>query len=158
MIDLGLNIKNFTKKQHIPDYVRFVADPDDLADNQFDDYHHNQHARGARHVRKHWEYSQECFDIIKEYYEKFFEVFEGLFKSMKGRNQQVNSLKDLFGKNFEEQKIINRFKEAAAWIEKSPLSHLPFIEMGFDALHSDLIKKLDVHKTTIKEKFQTIQL
>ena len=57
VIDLGMNIKNFTKKQHIPDYVRFVADLDNLAENQFDDYTHNQHARGARHVRKHWEYS-----------------------------------------------------------------------------------------------------
>jgi hypothetical protein len=102
VIDLGLNIKNFTKKQHIPDFVRFVADPDSLADNQYDDYYHNQHSRGARHVRKHWEYSQECFDIIKEYSENFWEVFDGLFKSMKGKNQQVNSLKDLFGKNFEE--------------------------------------------------------
>ncbi len=26
VVDLGLNIKNFVKKQHIPDYVRFVAD------------------------------------------------------------------------------------------------------------------------------------
>ncbi len=32
VIDLGLNIKNFVKKQHIPDYVRFVADQDSLAD------------------------------------------------------------------------------------------------------------------------------
>jgi len=57
VLDLGLNIKNFTKKQHIPDFVRFVADPDQIADNQYDSYHHNQHAHGARHVRKHWEYS-----------------------------------------------------------------------------------------------------
>jgi hypothetical protein len=33
VIDLGLNIKNFTKKQHIPDYVRFVDNHDNLADN-----------------------------------------------------------------------------------------------------------------------------
>jgi hypothetical protein len=33
VIDLGLNIKNFVKKQHVPDYVRFVADQDSLADN-----------------------------------------------------------------------------------------------------------------------------
>ena len=143
VIDLGLNIKNFSKKQHIPDYVRFVADPDSIADNQYDDYYHNQHARGSRHVRKHFEYSHECFEIIREYAGKFWEVFEGLIKAMKGKNQQVYSLKDLFGKNLEEQKIINRFKEAVAWIEKCPLSNLPFVEMGFDALHSDLIVKLD---------------
>ena len=28
MIDLGLNIKNYTKRVHIPDYVRYVADSD----------------------------------------------------------------------------------------------------------------------------------
>lgn len=38
VVDIGLNIKNFTKKQHIPDYVRFVSDPDSIADNQFDEF------------------------------------------------------------------------------------------------------------------------
>lgn len=41
VVDLGLNIKNFVKKVHIPDYVRFVADLDNLADYQYDDYQHN---------------------------------------------------------------------------------------------------------------------
>jgi hypothetical protein len=31
VIDLGLNVKNFTKKVHIADYVRFVADEEHLA-------------------------------------------------------------------------------------------------------------------------------
>jgi hypothetical protein len=38
VVDLGLNIKNFVKKVHIPNYVRFVADHDSLADNQYDQY------------------------------------------------------------------------------------------------------------------------
>ena len=33
VFDLGLNIKNYTKKVHIPDYVRYVAEEDYLADN-----------------------------------------------------------------------------------------------------------------------------
>ena len=41
VVDLGLNIKNYTKKVHVPDFVRYVADPDDIADYQFDDYQHN---------------------------------------------------------------------------------------------------------------------
>jgi hypothetical protein len=41
VVDLGLNIKNFTKKVHIPDFVRFVADPESIADYQYDDYTHN---------------------------------------------------------------------------------------------------------------------
>lgn len=32
VLDLGLNVKNFTKKVHIPDFVRFVEDWDSLAD------------------------------------------------------------------------------------------------------------------------------
>jgi hypothetical protein len=96
--------------------------------------------------------------VIKDYKEKFPEVFDGLYKSMKGKNQIVSSLKDLFGKVNDVFKVIMRFKEAVAWIEKIPFSSLPFVEMGFDALHSDLIRKLQGHKDTIKEKFQTIQL
>ena len=41
VLDLGLNVKNFTKKVHIPDFVRFVEDPDTLADYQNDSYYHN---------------------------------------------------------------------------------------------------------------------
>lgn len=33
VVDLGLNLKNFAKKLHIPDFVRFVADHEDVADN-----------------------------------------------------------------------------------------------------------------------------
>lgn len=32
MIDLGLNLKNFVKKAHIPDFVRYVVD-EEVADN-----------------------------------------------------------------------------------------------------------------------------
>ncbi len=33
VVDLGLNIKNFTKKLHVPSYVRFVSNPDSVAMN-----------------------------------------------------------------------------------------------------------------------------
>ena len=41
VVDIGLNIKNYTKKVHIPEFVRFVADQEQVSDNQFDDYTHN---------------------------------------------------------------------------------------------------------------------
>lgn len=66
VVDCGLNIKNFTKKVHVPDYVRFVS-ADKASNNIYDEFEHNQHARGAKHIRKHWEYSQECVAIIAEY-------------------------------------------------------------------------------------------
>jgi hypothetical protein len=96
--------------------------------------------------------------VIKDYREKFPEVFDGLYKAMKGKNQMVNSLKDLFGKAFNKFKVIMRLKEPVAWIEKIPFSSLPFIEIGFDMLHSDIIRKLEGHKETIKEKFHTKNL
>jgi hypothetical protein len=37
VVDCGLNIKNFTKKVHIPDYVRFVAQ-DSAANNIYDEF------------------------------------------------------------------------------------------------------------------------
>ncbi len=74
--------------------------------------------------------------------EKFPEVFEGLIKSMKV-SKQVLTLRDLFGKGFDDFHMSTRLKEAVAWIEKLPLSHLPYVEMGFDALNPEIIKKFD---------------
>jgi len=33
IVDLGLNIKNFTKKLHVPSFVRFVQNTNDTAMN-----------------------------------------------------------------------------------------------------------------------------
>ena len=41
VVDIGLNIKNFTKKVHIPDYVRFIADRDGASNTIYDDFQHN---------------------------------------------------------------------------------------------------------------------
>jgi len=73
VVDLGLNIKNFSKKVHIPDLVRCVDVP---IQPEYDDYEYSTHARGAKHMRKQWEFSQECVDIIKQYFMRFPEVFE----------------------------------------------------------------------------------
>jgi hypothetical protein len=57
VVDLGLNIKNFSKKVHVPTFVRFVSSGENAAMNQHDGFTHNKFARGANHVRSHWEYS-----------------------------------------------------------------------------------------------------
>ena len=58
---------------------------------------------------------------------------------MKGK-KEMTTLRDMFGKNdLDEYKVSIRLKEAVAWVEKQPLSHQPFVEMGFDALNADLI-------------------
>jgi hypothetical protein len=33
VVDVGLNIKNFTKRLHVPTYVRFVQNPENVAMN-----------------------------------------------------------------------------------------------------------------------------
>lgn len=158
VVDLGLNIKNFAKKVHIPDYVRFVSDPDTVADHQYDEYSHNQHARGTRHVRKHFEYSHECFETITQYKELFGDVLEAMQKGLRVNKAMLN-IKDLFGKNADELKMINRIRKLLQWIDESPLSHMPFVEMGFDALNENLIQILDSAKSEMKsEKYQSIKL
>ena len=157
VIDLGLNIKNFVKKVHIPEYVRFVADLGQIADYQYDEYQHNQHARGARHIRKHFEYSQECYDVIMEYSAQFGDVLEAIAKGMR-ISKQILDLKDLFGKNVDEFKMINRLRKVTQWIEQCPLSKLPYVEMGFDALNEGLIERLARAKDQIQDKFQSIKL
>ncbi|TNV73655.1 hypothetical protein FGO68_gene15840 [Halteria grandinella] len=158
VVDLGLNIKNYAKKVHIPDYVRFVSDPDSVADHQYDEYSHNQHARGTRHVRKHFEYSQECFDTIAQYKELFKDVLEAMQKGLRINKAMLN-IKDLFGKQVDEFNAVNRIKKLLAWIEESPLSHMPFVEMGFDALNESLIQTLDAtHSEMQSDKYQSIKL
>lgn len=41
-------------------------------------------------------------------------------------------------------------RKIAEWIEKLPISHLPYVEIGFDALHEDLICKLMSYQETIR--------
>jgi hypothetical protein len=46
-------------------------------------------------------------------------------------------LKDLYGN--EEPSAISKIKEILTWIESLPISQLPYVEMGFDALDSRII-------------------
>lgn len=73
-------------------------------------------------------------------------------------NKQILSLQDLFGKTVDEEKMGLRIKEAARWIEKCPMSHLPYVEMGFDALNHDLIMKLDQYADKIHSEYESIKL
>ena len=83
VVDIGLNVKNFAKKQHVPQYVRFVTEQDK-----------NAKYEGAR-VRSHWEYSASCVEIIKEYHEKYYHAFELVMKTMNS-NKAVAKLSDLY--------------------------------------------------------------
>lgn len=38
---------------------------------------------------------------------------------------------------------VSKVREVTTWIESLPISHLPYVEMGFDTLHEDLIERLN---------------
>jgi hypothetical protein len=45
-----------------------------------------------------------------------------------------------------------------SWIEKLPVSKLPYVEMGFDSLDSELINKLAQHNDYVKANYGSINL
>ena len=94
-------------------------------------------------MRKHWEYSQDCFDIIAEYQKRFPEVLTAIYKTMKQKTA-MHSLFDLYPdlSKKEKDKAIVNLRVVLGWIEGLPLSNVPYVEMGFDALDCDLISKL----------------
>jgi len=119
VVDLGLNIKNFSKRIHVPQFVRFVTSPQDAANNQHDNYNHDRFARGANHIRPHFEYSLECVQIFKEYKEKYPQVFEAI-KKIGNKGPAVNKLKALYGD--ENPEAVRKIKEILHWIETLPIS------------------------------------
>jgi hypothetical protein len=158
VIDLGLNLKNFSKKVHVAEYVRFIA-PGGAANTIYDEFNHDRGARGSKHVRKHWEYSQVCFDCIKEYVTKFPEILDAIAANQK-HNKGMNSLFDLYPKLNKADKTegIAGARAITAWIEALPISKLPYVEMGFDALDSALIARLQEHSKFVSDSYEPIQL
>ena len=59
LVDIGLNIKSWAKKQHVPGYVRFAQNPQNLAANQVDGFTENKYNKARGHVRAHWQYSSQ---------------------------------------------------------------------------------------------------
>lgn len=153
-----MNIKNFTKKAHVPDFVRFVS-ADKASNNIYDEFEHNQHARGSKHIRKHWEYSSECVAIIAEYVQKFPEIQQAIQLTAK-RNKAMNSLFDIYPDLTKKEKntAIEKLRKILTWIENLPVSKLPYVEMGFDTLDCDLITKLQDHNEYFLKNYGTIDL
>lgn len=160
VVDIGLNIKNYTKKVHIADYVRFIASGG-AANTILDDFNHNRHARGASHVRKHWEYSGECVQIVTEYLERFPEAIEAIEASSQLRKDKaMHSLQDLYPEipRKEKNKAIAKLKEMLSWLENLALSKLPYVEMGFDALDIELVTKLQAHSEHVQTYYKPVDL
>jgi hypothetical protein len=154
IIDLGLNLKNFSKKVHVAEFVRFIA-PGDAANTVYDDFNHDRAARGSKHVRKHWEYSQDCLDVIKEYVSTFPEILDAIAANQK-HNKGMNSLFDLYPGLGRAAKTegIGKARRITGWIESLPISKLVYVEMGFDALDSAIIGRLQDHLHHVAENYE----
>lgn len=53
---------------------------------------------------------------------------------------------------------IEDLRAMLAWIEQLPISKLPYVEMGFDALDTELVQKLQSHNKHVQSNFGTIDL
>jgi len=58
----------------------------------------------------------------------------------------------------EKDKAIAELKKILKWIEGLPLSNLPYVEMGFDALDIDLVNKLETHHSHVAAFYNPIEL
>jgi hypothetical protein len=66
-------------------------------------------------------------------------------------------LKDVYP--HEDQNIASKnVKFIATWLESLPISKLPYVEMGFDTLATDLIQKIDNHQNLVKNNYENISL
>lgn len=72
----------------------------------------------------------------------------------------MHSLYDLYPDLQKQDKAaaIADLRAMLAWIERLPISKLPYVEMGFDALDAELIRKLQSHNTHVQSNFGTIDL
>ena len=86
--DIGLNIKNWSKKCHVPGLVRFVEAPAEAEEEKKEDENKEKteksvespaegtenQAKNPRQGRKRFEYSHQVYLVLEEYKEKFPEA------------------------------------------------------------------------------------
>lgn len=63
-----------------------------------------------------------------------------------------------FFQTYDKPAGVARAREVAAWIMTQPTSGLAFVEIGFNALHEDLIGKIVNAQAAIKDKQLRISL
>ena len=64
----------------------------------------------------------------------------------------VNKLKDVFGN--ESQESTAKLKRILEWIDSLPISHLPYVDMGFDSLDPRMVQNIEQLHQNIKEQNQ----
>jgi hypothetical protein len=67
------------------------------------------------------------------------------------KNRAVHPLKEVFqseSKN-DSPEAVTHLKSVLRWLEKLPISSLPFVEMGFDTLDMDLVEGFANHREDV---------
>lgn len=78
---------------------------------------------------------------------------------MNGRSA-MKSLYDVYPNLTKKEKAtaIQKIRKITDWIEQLPLSNLPYVEMGFDALDCDLIQKLEDYNHHVFQNYSSVEL
>jgi len=81
----------------------------------------------------------------------FPEVFEFMEWQIESQSKGVTKLHDLFPEE-QENDALAHLKRITQWIEGLPISKLPYVDIGFDTLSGDLVQKLDLAVSEIREE------
>jgi len=96
-----------------------------------------------------WTYSKACIDVMKEYQEKFPELFDFLASNNNVSNDMFHEL-DIFEEEEKDEKV----KELTTWLEQLPTHNAPRQPFNTESLHDEVIKTVEdiiSEKTTLKE-------
>lgn len=90
---------------------------------------------------------------------KFPEILDAIASNQK-HNKGMNSLFDVYPKLSKGDKTegITSIRAITQWIESLPISSLPYVEMGFDALDSTIVSRLMAHNEYVASNYDTVQL
>lgn len=105
-------------------------------------------------MRPHWQYSVALVDILREYKEKFPEVFAAALKAR--RKDSMPDIRDIFGSDG--GSAVGKLKEVSKWVESLTISSLPFVDMGFDTLETPMINSINEQRKLIEESYNNINL
>ena len=65
-------------------------------------------------------------------------------------------IEDVFGSSDDE--AVEKLKELTQWLDRLPLSILPFVDMGFESLDPGTTQKINQQRQTIEQAFQQVNL
>ena len=65
-------------------------------------------------------------------------------------------IRDIFDN--QDAAAVNRVKEIGKWLNSLPVSELPFVDIGFDTLETDMIQAINQQRDDIENNFNNVNL